>query len=59
METARERERERARLAEEDRVLADGRAEAVGEFFGGLHAPAPVSVVGQATAGLGMLELEQ
>ena len=33
METARERERERLRIAEEDRALADGRAEAVGEFF--------------------------
>lgn len=33
MEMARERERERARLAEQDRVVADGRAEAVGDFF--------------------------
>jgi hypothetical protein len=38
METARKRERERIRLAEEDRLVADNRAEAVGEFFGGLHA---------------------
>ena len=33
METARERERERLRAAEEDRAVADGRAEALGEFF--------------------------
>lgn len=33
MEMARERERERLRVAEEDRAVADGRAEAVGEFF--------------------------
>jgi hypothetical protein len=36
METARERERERLIKQEEERAVADGRAEAVGEFFQGM-----------------------
>lgn len=37
MEVARERERERLRIAEEDRAVADGRAEALGEFWQLMH----------------------